>query len=47
MAKLFSSMKALYHYKLGLIGYFAIEQDAEPIMNEIGGVFQWENPHFL
>lgn len=39
-------MKALYHIKKGLIGYFTTEAEAEPIMKEIGGVFQWDNPIF-
>jgi hypothetical protein len=36
----------LYHYKLGYLGTFEKESDAQELMNELGGVFQWDNPDF-
>jgi hypothetical protein len=36
----------LYHYKKGFLGSFEKESDAEQLMKEIGGVFQWNNPNF-
>lgn len=36
----------LFHYKQGLIGKFKNKADAEQMMKEIGGVFQWDDPNF-
>lgn len=36
----------LFHYKQGLIGKFKNKEDAEQMMKEMGGVFQWDDPNF-
>lgn len=35
--------RKLYHYKLGFVGIFTLEQGIE-FMNKQGGVFQWDKP---
>ena len=33
----------LFHWKYGFIGAFTLEE-ANDVMNELGGCFKWDNP---